>query len=479
VLWRDLITANHERPLGLVYLTLTGAASGTDPELHALWGFLTHLACVVSVFFLARALGMGTLPAAVLGLLVMVFPFSDSIWLWYSASHASIAIALAACGALLALRGLRGQRAWPWHLGAAAAFAASVLTYQVIAITVLLMVAIYWPRTDRRTALLLWAKDIAAVVAAALIPSLIAGHRGINAAPLVDSVADGLDHAELILDQGFTLLARSLVPFGTPTREVVLAVAVVILLGGVVQASRAAGEAADHAHRWLGWALAGVGIVITGYVIYVPAVARFYMPLAGGSDNRINALTGIGFALVALALAMLVAGFLLNSRRWPRRWTPVLAAALVLPIAIGYYQRVDDDIDDWSRAADEQAEQLAQLREIGRPPADTTDYVYGGVGQTAPRVFAFGVTWDLHAATQIAWDDYPLRAFPIFHGTRMICEPTHVVPKGPANGIGPTQGGIYPNVLFTDLRTGERVRVRNEADCERAAERFEPGPATG
>jgi hypothetical protein len=468
----ELSISNTERPLGVLYQALTAAAIGTDPELHALWGWLTHLACVLGVFYLVRALDMALPAAAALGLAVMLFPFSDSIWLWYAASHASLAIALAAVGGLLALRGLRGPHPWRWHAAATAAFAASVQTYPVITVSIVLTFAIYWPRAEPRHALALWAKDIGTAVVATALPVAIAGHRGVNSPPLV-SLDEALRHAELIADQGLSLLARSLVPFGMPERVVVIAVSLAIVACAVVQAGAAEAAAREYARRWLGWGLAGAAVVVTGYAIYVPALTEFYLPLAPGSDNRVNALPGIGFCLIALSLAMLLAGFVLfPARRW--RWTAAFGALLLAPVLVGYLDLVQHDMDDWNRAADLQRAQLARMQEIGEPPPETTEYVYGGVGLAAPGVTVFRVAWDLHNATRLLWDEYELRAFPVFEGTRIHCRVSYLVPAG--DGVGPEQGGIYPNVLFTDLRSGERVRVRDRVACRRAVSRFEPGP---
>lgn len=476
----SLTAANSDRPLGNVYLTLTSAVSGTDPEMHALWGFVTHLICVIAVYYCARALGMALPSAAAMGLLVMLFPYSDSIWLWYAASHSSLAIAFGAIGVLLAVRGLRSSPAWPWHLGTAVAFAASVLTYQVIAVSVLLMLALYLPRTDRRTAFLLWGKDIASVALAALLPSFVYGERGVDSSPLVESVDEGVRHAEQIVDQGFALFGAALFPFGESNPDAVVFVAIVLILAGSAVAAWGPRDLAAGVRRSLTAILLGAGIVATAFVLYVPAVAEYYRPLVGGGGNRINALPGIGYCLIVVALATLAARLISALPGFPRAATTPLALVLVLGVAVGYAIQVDEDIGDWSRAADIQEQQLAQLGELGRLPDRSADYVFGGIGETAPGVFSFRVAWDLNNAVRLYWDDPDRRSYPIFEGTRMQCGPDGLFPDGPANGMGPQHGAAYLlGAYFTDLRTGERVHIEDRRDCLIQSRRFVPGDPTG
>ncbi|MFZ1925770.1 MAG: hypothetical protein WAU42_06475 [Solirubrobacteraceae bacterium] len=82
-LFDNLIAGNHERPLGVIYQTLTTALSGTNPHIHALWGLLTLFAATSAVYLLLRLLSLRVRDALAVALLFMVFPFADSSWLFY------------------------------------------------------------------------------------------------------------------------------------------------------------------------------------------------------------------------------------------------------------------------------------------------------------------------------------------------------------------------------------------------------------
>lgn len=474
VLLQRLANADHERPLEAVYLTVTTAASGTSPQLHAFWGFLTHLLCVISVALVARMLGMRRVAAAVLGLLVMLFPFSDSLWLWYTASQASVSIAFAASGVLLALHGLRAERAWAWHAAATMAFVASVLTYQVIIFAIFLMLAVYWPRTDRRTAIRLWVKDVFAVVCASFLPALITGSRGVAVAPpLVLEAHALLHHGGLMITQGASVLALALVSLGHAHRVIVLPVALVVVALATWRALRSRGVGREYLRTWLSCAIVGLAIVVAAYAIYVPT-DLFYVPLAAGEGNRVNALAGVGLCLIVLSLAMLVAG-LLTPRRF-ERWTAILGALLTVPVIIGYVQRIDHDMALWNGADDIQRHELEVLHRLGRPSPGSTDFVGGGVGETAPGVFAFGEVASFNYAVQLAWNDSTIQTWPILSEVPLRCTSTGVVPEAFAFDYGPQQATTYRSLVVTDLATATRRRVRNLTECRQAFAAAAPYP---
>lgn len=478
-LFEALFASNRGRPVGEIYLSLTTAASGIDPRLHAMWGLLTLLFAASSLYLLLRLFALSVRDALIVVLLFMVFPFADSAWLWYADSYSYLAIGLAALGGALALTGLRrkGRVAAVYHAGAVVLFACSTLIYQVAAGLICLSILAYLRRTDRRRAVGLWAVDVCVVVLAVLLPGLIAGSAGTNADPIIP-FGEQIEHAKLMLDQGATLLTYVLVPFGGPHRNVVLPIAFVIVCAGAGLAWRVGARSGlgRDLRRWL-ILLAVAGLVVAAaYAVYVPAPIHLYQPLGKGEENRVNVLASFGYAMAVYALAMVIATTALGLLRRPLGWAPLLGMSLVVAVFVGYVLRTRQDVAAWDRGGEIQRQEYRALRAAGRPAAGTTVYAFGGVGATAPGVYAFRVTWDLDGAIEILWNDFTLHGYPIFAGTKMVCSATGVVPVGPSNGDGIDQAAGYGHAVFYDLATGREQRIDDAAQCARAVAAFVPGP---
>jgi hypothetical protein len=474
----NLFLGDHARPVAALYLGVATGLTGADGGAHAALGLGLHVVKCWSLYWLLRMLAMTWWQAGAIGLLVLLFPYADSTWLWFAVTHSNIAITLVLLGFVAHLYGLRaeGRRAYLLHGTGALLFGLSVLTYEVGAAVVLLSLLLYLRRVPRRLALRLWAID-AAVVAAAVgiprIPGLLPGtvpHETL-------SLDEQLDHARSIADQAFSLVTSAAVPFGAPHRNIV--VPVLALIGGAAivawwRADRGSALAAEL-QRWLGWAAVGVLVIIASYVVFVPASEVWYQPTAYGSDNRINAFPAIGFCVFLFSLAMLAGSLLMQ--RFGRWGAFAFASLATLFLATGYADKARDDIGDWDRAAEMQRSQLARLSgSLPKPRPFTTIFAFGGAGRSAPGVWAFGVTWDLNGAVQILWEDETLHAYPIFTGTTIVCERNSLYPDGWGNGNGPAQRARYGQALFFDMRDGTRLLVRNRRDCVRAQQQFQPGP---
>ncbi|HST32728.1 MAG TPA: hypothetical protein VLJ80_04315 [Solirubrobacteraceae bacterium] len=481
-LFDRLTEANHARPLGALYLALTTAVSQTDRQLQGVWGLLTLLAATSMVYVLLRALSLRSWEAAAVMLLVIAFPFADSSWLWHSASHSYLAIALAALGGVMALQGLKreGRAALAYHVAALTLFAVSILTYQVAAFVICLSLAAYLGQTSGRRAVVTWIADVGVVALALALPRLITGSAGVDTVPLV-SLAEQRHHAWVMLDQGSTLLAYALVPFGRPDRAVVLPVVLAVTAVGALVAwsPRDDVPARRTARRALLLILAGAAVVLAAFAAYVPAPVGSYEPLREGIENRVNVLASFGYATIVFGLSMIVA--LLISRLLRARAGLGFAVGFALAVAVftGYAVHVRRDISAWNRAASVQGSELTELRALGRPASWTTVYTFDGVGETASNVPVFRVVWDLNSAVQLQWNDPTLHAFPIFAGTTMTCTKSGVTPNGPANADGPAEAVDYGHAVFYDLRSRRLARVTGPPSCASAIAEFVPGPVAG
>ena len=474
----NLASANHSRPVAALFLALTAALSGTNPQIHALWGMLTLLSAVSSIYLLLRYMGLGKGDALAIALLFMIFPFSDSSWLWYSASHSYLAIAFAAIGAVLALRGVdqRYTTGIVYHCGALAMFALSLLTYQDAAGVICLSTLMYLPRIPWRRAVTFGAIDATVVLLALRLPTVITGSAGSTANQVIP-VSGQVDHAKLIGNQGLKLLTVALVPFGDPRRSIVLLVALCIVgLGaGLVLRARTQDEA-QWLRRCLFLVVAGGAVLIAAYAVYVPAPINLYQPLGKGEENRVNVMAALGYVTIVFALAMMLASGVVRTLRCPPAWTRGVGLVIVATVCVGYVHRTRQDIASWGRAGSIQRQELRGLRAMGRPPRGTTIYAFGGVGATAPGVFGFRVTWDLNGAVELLWNDPTLHTYPIFVGTEINCTATQVVPIGTSNGDGVGQAADYGYVVFYDVRDHRQQLINSTASCVQAASTYVAGP---
>jgi hypothetical protein len=156
-----------------------------------------------------------------------------------------------------------------------------------------------------------------------------------------------------------------------------------------------------------------------------------------------------------------------------------MGMAIAAVVFVGYVHRTRQDVAAWNRADSIQRKEISELRGMRRPTVGTTIYAFGGIGATAPGVYAFRVTWDLNSAAQLLWNDATLHAYPIFAGTQMTCTAKQVVPIGPSNGDGISQAANYRQAVFYDFISGRQQRIANGAACVRAAASFVPGPVEG
>jgi hypothetical protein len=367
-----------------------------------------------------------------------------------------------------------------YQVGALVLFAASILTKQVAAGVICLSVLAYLPFVRRRRAIVLWAVDVCVVALALSLPRLITGSAGGTADPIVP-LGEQLGHAELLADQGVTLLTVVLVPFGGPHRNVVLPIALVTACVGALLAWSARTEPVSRRElrRWLLLMAAGGLVVAAAYAAYIPAPSNLYQPLGRGGENRVNVMASLGYATVVYALAMVLATTVVRVLRRPPATAPVIGLAIAAVVFVGYVHRTRQDIAAWDRAGTIQRQELGELRAAGRPDAGTTIYAFGGIGATAPGVYAFRVTWDLDSAVQLLWNDATLHAYPIFTGTQMTCTATQVVPVGQANGDGVGQASNYGQAVFYDFRSGRQQQIANAVACARAVANFAPGPVEG
>jgi hypothetical protein len=219
-LFNSIVHSTPRRPLGAVYFALTHSVISDHEHVHLAFVAGLRVAASVLLFLVLRQVRIDRVSAGAIAALAMLFPYSDSTWLWISGGQMTMAVICWLGGLSLALHGLRSPtRTWTWQILAAVLYAASILIYEDTLIVVVLSGALYFTRAPRRLALRCWALGLAA----AGLAFVLFTSRWVNLTGGTDihdqlGVHATLHHIKVIADQGVTLAAASLVPFGAPDR---------------------------------------------------------------------------------------------------------------------------------------------------------------------------------------------------------------------------------------------------------------------
>jgi hypothetical protein len=462
------------RPLVALYQPLVALLVSGHAHAALAWVALARVAMSLSVYVFLRKLSLERMAVVAIALLILLFPFSDSGWMYIAGSAGTIAVSLYMLGATVALWGLRARagRMWP-HALAIVLYVASVLMYELALVAICLTGALYVLYAPRREAARRWAMDVGAMAITVLVTSrtlpLLPGTDAHQVSPL----GQWAPHAKVIYEQGRYVLTVALQPFGAVHYYRVLAAAVVVILAALVLQSRLpdSDAARPQLRKWLLVAAGALVALACSWALFVPADV-YYSPQVAGVGNRINALAGVCICTLVFAVAMLVSAIVVRLLRRPSGWA--LAGALVLSalIGIGYARQVDSDKAAWALASRLQTNELAALhRAVPLPPAGTELVVFGGPGYTAPGVPIFAASWDLNGAVKLSWHDPSLTAYPVLAGDLPSCGSVNVIPPA---GVG-YSGGVYGRTIFIDVPTATAVPIRDRAQCVATLARFPAG----
>jgi hypothetical protein len=311
-------------------------------------------------------------------------------------------------------------------------------------------VAVYLLVAPRAAALRRFALDLAlAAVALGVVAA------GTTRDPL--PVGDQADHAVTIAGQGFSLLARALVPLAEPP-----GVVAAVLLAGIAGAAYLSRRA--DMRRWLVAAGIGALIAAAGWALFIPA-PRWYEPLSPGTMNRMNVLAAAGIAVLVYALVRMAAGLVAGRR------APLVAAVALSAIGAGYVVQVLDDQRGWKRSADVQDEVLAAVRTgVPDPPAGATIYTFGAPSFVAPGIPSFSLQFDLRAAVQLEYGDGTLLAYPVRGNDVIRCGAGALRPDG--GTYTAEHGAAYGEAWFVYVPERTAVRIDGPAECRLWARRL-------
>jgi hypothetical protein len=456
----DLHQTLGGRPMLALLLPIPNAVFGVHPAPYL--GLAAGLGALTSwcFYLLLRTLDMAPIPALAIGVLALLFPWSDSIRLWPTASMTTLSVCFVCLGAVLALHGLRyqGPRGMLMQAGAALLYALGVLSYEATGAAALLVGALYVGRAQLRTALHRWIAD-AVVVLAALTYSLI---NTVASRP-VGSPAARLSDLPHFIRQGLALLVSSIVP--PASSRVVQAVVLVVIALTVVFAIMRLRRWPDRvATEWLQWCAIAVLIIAATYFMFLGSNLH---PNDPGIDNRTNVLAGFGYALFAYSIVALAAHLTLRGSFLVAA-APLAAAVL---IAVGYAVHLHRDESHWRRAAQLQARILDSFeRHLPEIPGGSTILSFDRLAQAAPEVPIFDKDYDLTGALRLQKRDPRLRAYPVFAEIAVRCAAGGLVVAGP--GDYGTFHVRYHRVVFFAPSTGRSTPIRFPAACAQALPEF-------
>jgi hypothetical protein len=455
-LWLDY----GQRPGQVIYYAALDEALGLHAALRLALAAAMVLIEATCLYALLRRLGLAFGHAFTISALVLVFPFSDSTWLWGILSLNSLVIAASLGGIILALRALEssGCRSLALHAVSLSLYTLGVLSYEVFAAAVPLAGLLYVRAVGFRRARARWALDVVAVCAALVVARTLLP-VDVATPSRTQSLAGMAAHVGLIARQGARLAGAAALPIGgiSPWFGAGL-LAAVLTLGALRQRRLSAAGRRCEDGRWLVIAGAGVVLALAAWSVYVPA-SDHYAPSALGTVNRINAGAAIGVALLIYACLVLLGRLLATTLRLPRPAAAAAVAAGALVLGGAYLNRTASDARAWDSAAADQRQLLANLHAaVPRPGPRAVLFAFNAAESVGPGVPVLNTTLDLTSAIRLSFSSRGLVGVPLGATAKLAC-----APAGPlADGVA----GAYGSSYLVDVAARRAVRLTDRAQCE-------------
>ena len=511
-LFRAFGSASGGRPALGIYLPAVFALFGLNAHLHLAWAAILTAALGFGVYLVLRMVNLPRLAAAAVAALLIVFPFSDAVKLWATASAIQWSLVIYVAGVVSALRGFGrvGTRAVALHSASLALYVISMLTYESTVGLIACTVGAYFVKTTPRAAIARWIVDIAALVAT--VEVVITR----TAKTVHHSLGDQLHHAHLIFQQGVVLMGHVLSPWAIQVEgRRTLAVALFIVCGaawltfgrgalhvragqvalgavsGTVIVAICAGrhvlaavsvaiaggvawvvlgqdvERRNRVRQGLLLAVAGVVGIAAGYVAYIPT-DDYYSPYGTEGLNRVNAAASIGYVMLTVGLVATLAAVLFRS-------ATVQAAVIglvMVALFAGYARTLVRDELLWDRAGQYERAAVAEIsRAVPQPLRSGTVYVWDERTSLTPQLPVFNSTWDLPNAMGIAWGmKRSARVFPMLDTTVFRCGRARMFPT---EGLyGPSYGTKYGDGIFVAPMLSRGALVGSQSQCRQLVTRL-------
>lgn len=453
--WDVFFHGGFNRPfLGLYFLGVYGVF-GLHAGLHLAFAGLVGAALSTALYSLLRQLGLERALAGAVALVVLVFPYANATKLWIQQGSIGFSLTLCVTGLCLLVAASRPRPRSTRLLlvvGGAVLWLTSFFTYELGATTVVVLLALPIVRLGVRRGLPLTAAGTAIV---AVVFALL-----VRRSPYWKGDAGAVvDHALDLADQSGTVLARTIVPFGEPPRALGLALA-----GAIVVVALALARGSDAwVRRLLLLVPAGIAGLAIGYGTIVAAPAQYYQATYPGEGTRVNALAAVGYALLAVGLALLAGRALSTLARRPAlAWAT--GGALVALLTVGFAVRTAADGRDWDRSWAIQQQVLASVRRaLPTVPPDSTLWVKGQPTWAAPGIPVYRYAWDLSGALWVTYDDPTLLGYAVFPLTTFTCTDAEVVPAG--HWYSAAQASAYGRTVFVQVYDGIATPIADQATC--------------
>ncbi len=449
-----------QRPGQVLYYAALDQMLGQDAAARLALAAAALVLEATCLYWLLRELSLAARHAAAIAALVLIFPFSDSVWLWGVLSLSTLAIAAWLLGAILALRALQasGRRALALQGASLSLFLASIVSYEVFAVAGCLTGLLYVRSVGLARARARWALDVLIIVFA-LAVTRAALPTDVATPSRVQSLAGIATHARLIAGGGLRVTGAAALPVRGVSGWIGTGLLLAVLAGGWAMRVRlpAGDPDGEQLRRWLAIAAAGALVAIASWAVYIPG-SDHYVPSIAGTVNRINALAATGIAIVVYSSVVLLACLLSRLLRLPAVAASVGVGAAVLALGGAYLGRAAADTRAWNAAAADQRKVLADLHlALARPPRDAAVYAFDAPQTVGPGVPVLDTTLDLTSAMRISYASPQLVGVPLAGRTSVACGP-----RGPlAAGVA----GAYGEAYLVDVRARRAVRVTDRAQC--------------
>jgi hypothetical protein len=407
-------------------------------------------------------LGVPSLAAMALGLLLVVSPYADSLGLWWTASQMSLAMVLGLAAVAAGSRWIDQQPHANTYLGASLVLLVlAILTYEAVAPIVLLPVALIGFSPNRRR-VLKWSIPAAATGGAAALfmftRALSPHHK--TARPLSQYGT----RIETLLRSGTSTLLHHL--GGFITLWSVLAACVIAALG--YAGFRMTRRLPTAIARPWQWTVTAIEFLLAGvYVAWLPYVPAndYYIPEQFGIGNRINLLAQLFFltALVLALMALIGVHSTVSGRTILTSLGVVIAVGIFGGLFASFFAQTHQDQNDFLFAKTERQTITAEVKQLLPRPAHGDEIILAGYHLTAsPQwVPVLSATWDTTGDLDLLYNDGSITAQPA--SSSMSCA---------ANGLAQplledTSLQPYGRIVVVDLSAHRVARIRDQSQCRR------------
>jgi hypothetical protein len=398
---------------------------------------------------------------------------TDRFWLASYPAPASVALALAALYAFLRAREARSWKLAAWLVSGSGALVLSALLYEVA--IPLLGVGIlglwYGAREDARS------RHVTAATASLLLLAALV-YKTLAATTLVGNSSYRVGYESGVLHHlGYLLSGSVKVNFGTYAvalpyvvgwiivhRPTWTALGESVVVGVVVLTYLASGRCSlelppqNETRTWLRLVVAGIALIALGYASFL-VTEKIYFTSAG-IDNRVNIVSSMGVAVVAVGLIL---GAIQHLP--PHRQPLGFAFACAVLAATGTL--ITGTLADyWATARDRQDEVVARLRSALPTSLTNTTVVLDGICPEIGPGVVFTASYDLTGAMRLSYRDptigAPVATEAVEAGPRALVVSTVLF-----GNVNPHAYPYGPRLLVFDWRTGGAVPLRDAGEARR------------